>query len=83
MTKYFAFWKRGWWAWLMMLCANVVFGLLVTPSTFAFDTHSAAYWATSLSVLIIIGIPVLGWIFERFAASSSRLIASRENNAVV
>ena len=83
MAKYFAFWKRGWWAWLMMLCANVVFGLLVTPSTFAFGTRSAAYWVTSTAALIVIGIPVAGWLFERFAASSSRLLASQSNDAVV
>ena len=83
MVKYFAFWKRGWWAWLMILCTNVVFGLLVTPSTFVFGTRSAAYWFTSLVALVVIGIPVAGWLFERFAASSSRLLASRSTNAVV
>ncbi len=26
MTSYWAYWKRGWWAWLLLFSCNMTFG---------------------------------------------------------
>lgn len=83
MEKYMAFWKRGWWAWLMVLCVNVCFGLALVPLAMVFHGHKTAYWLSVIGTWGVIGAPLMGWWFEKFAASSSRLIPpSREGGSV-
>jgi peptidoglycan/LPS O-acetylase OafA/YrhL len=75
MGNYWAFWKRGWWAWLMALCANIGFGLFIVPLAFALHDNKPAYWLSALLVWLVIGAPLWGWLFEYFAAGSQRLVS--------
>ncbi|MHB8744701.1 MAG: hypothetical protein ACYC9L_16490 [Sulfuricaulis sp.] len=83
MENYLAYWKRGWWAWLLMLCTNIGFVVLVLPLAFIFGGNKTAYWVSALVVWLVIGAPFLGWLFEQFANHSSRLsIPQNENRPV-
>jgi hypothetical protein len=73
MRKYWALWKRGWWAWLLMLCMNLSFAVFVIPLAAAFHDNLHAYWVSAAAVWCVIGAPVWGWIFEWFAGASSRI----------
>ena len=79
MEKYIAFWKRGWWAWLMVLCVNVCFGLALVPLAMIFQGNKVAYWVSAITTWVVAGAPLMGWLFERFAASSSRLISPSQD----
>ena len=74
MSKYWAFWKRGWWAWLLMLCANFSFAIFIVPLAFAFHDNQPVYWLTAIAAWFVLGAPLWGWLFERFAAGSPRII---------
>ena len=74
MGNYWAFWKRGWWAWLLLLCSIVAFGVFVVPLAFTFHDNQRLYWLSAIGVWFLVGAPLWGWLFEYFAASSSRLI---------
>ena len=81
MGKYWSFWRRGWWAWLFMLCFNLTAALLILPVAFLSDGNGFAYWLGALAVALIILIPIGGWFFEVFAANSLRLVAPFPENA--
>ena len=83
MEKYMAFWKRGWWAWLMVLCCNVCFAIAVVPLAMIFGANKVAYWTSAIVVWLIVGAPLMGWLFERFAVSSPRLILSSQDGESV
>lgn len=73
MALYLAYWKRGWWAWLLMLLANISTGVLILPLAFAFGSNTTMYWISALLVWLLIGAPWWGWLFETFAKNSIRL----------
>ncbi len=73
MKTYWAFWKRGFWAWLLMLFMNLSAGLLLVPLAFAFRDNMTGYWISALVAWLVVGAPVWGWLFERFSAGSSRI----------
>ena len=74
MGSYWAFWKRGWWASLMSFCTNIAFFILFIPLALVFHDNKPVYWATAIGVWLVIGAPLAGWVFEYFAAGSSRLV---------
>ena len=74
MSRYWAFWKRGWWAWLLMLCANFSVGILMVPLAITFQDNQVAYWCAVIAAWFVLGAPLWGWLFERFAAGSLRII---------
>jgi hypothetical protein len=82
MKKYLAFWNRGWWAWLFMLCANVLSVLLALPFAFLAKNNVGLYWFSTVIALLVIGMPLIGWIFEKFAVNSARLIQTKEPSNV-
>ncbi|WP_447894111.1 hypothetical protein [Vreelandella sp. GE22] len=77
MDKYLKYWKRGWWAWLLMLCSNLAISLLVIPLVFLFGENQIGYWSALLVVWILIVTPLSGWLFEKFASSSARINGSQ------
>jgi hypothetical protein len=81
MSKYLAFWKRGWWAWLLMLCANFSLAIFIVPLAFAFHDNKPAYWISATAMWFVIGAPLWGWLFERFAAGSPRIAQAAEDSA--
>ncbi|WP_313916402.1 hypothetical protein [Tahibacter sp.] len=82
MNRHWAFWKRGWWAWLFVLCANVSMGLLVIPLAIAFRDNKSLYWVSALVLWFVVGAPLWGWIFERFASDSARVATNRAGEAL-
>jgi ABC-type glycerol-3-phosphate transport system permease component len=72
--SYWAFWKRGWWAWLCSLCTNIAFAVLIIPLAFVFHDDQRTYLLAAIAVWFAIGAPLSGWLFEYFAAGSARLI---------
>lgn len=79
--KYWAYWKRGWWAWLMQLCANLGSIIVIIPLAFIFANNKMAYWSSALFVFLVIGAPFQGWLFERFAKASPRLDNAANDNS--
>ena len=77
MGSYWAFWKRGWWAWLLLLCSNIAIGIFIAPLAFAFHDDKRIYLLSAVGVWFLVGAPIWGWLFEYFAASSSRLITQQ------
>jgi hypothetical protein len=73
MSLYLAYWKRGWWTWLLMLLANISAGVLILPLAFAFGSNKPMYWVSAVVVWLLIGAPCWGWLFETFAKNSIRL----------
>ena len=69
---YGKYWRRGGWAWLFMICANVVVGVLVYPITLAFTDQAMGRFFAMVAG-IFFGIPVWGWLFEYFAKKSERI----------
>ena len=78
MQSYLAYWRRGWWAWLMMLCANLITVVIVAPLAVAFGKSGGAYWGSALIAWMLLLTPVSGWLFESFADGSNRLRAPRQ-----
>jgi hypothetical protein len=81
MSKYWAFWKRGWWACLLMLCANVSYAFFIIPLAFAFHDNRRIYWVAAIAGWLVFVAPLWGWMFERFAAGSSRIVQSKDDLA--
>jgi ABC-type glycerol-3-phosphate transport system permease component len=77
MSNYWAYWRRGWWVWLMMLCMNIGFALVVLPLAFLFKENTSAYLGSVLIAWLAIGAPFFGWLFERFATGSPRIGAGQ------
>ncbi len=73
MRKYWALWKRGWWAWLLLLCMNLSFAVFVVPLAAVFHDSVLAYGVSVAAVWLVVGAPLWGWIFEMFAGASSRI----------
>jgi hypothetical protein len=80
MEKYLAFWKRGWWAWLFMLCANISLVIFILPLALALKGNEKLYWISEIVVSLIFVAPIWGWLFERFASWSPRIIPSKPRN---
>ena len=80
MDKYVAYWKRGWWAWLMILSLNVAAGLTALPLAAIFRGNESGYWTALVIAWVVVGAPFPGWVFERFAAGSTRIPTSQDPN---
>ena len=75
MQKYFAYWKRGWWAWLLVLLMNVWVALFMLPVAALLSHNKAAYAAVAVLAWLTVFAPLWGWLFEKFAAMSTRIEA--------
>ena len=73
MNTYCAYWRRGWWAWLLMLCTNIACFALLLPVAFATEGHPRVYIVIAVVVLLAVGAPLSGWLFERFSAKAPSL----------
>jgi hypothetical protein len=73
MSAYLAYWKRGWWAWLLMAVANISVGILAIPLALAFEGNKVMYLVSALVAWMLIGAPCWGWLFEVFAKHSIRI----------
>ena len=76
MSAYNAYWKRGWWAWLMMLIANISVLVAALPFAWIFADNQVAYYTITLCLWLVVWTPFLGWLFEKFAQNSERLTAA-------
>jgi ABC-type glycerol-3-phosphate transport system permease component len=76
-SAYFRFWVRGLWVFLMLFITNIVLGLTAAAiGSIVRSMSGAALWWTYLLVMLTIGLPFMGWIFEKFASRLPRLPAS-------
>jgi hypothetical protein len=73
MDKFLAYWRRGWWAWLLALCLNFSLMPIILPAAFAFSDRPTLYWTVCLGLWLVLGAPVWGWLFEVFASNSARI----------
>jgi len=76
MASYWAFWKRGWWAWLLLFSFNVTFGGVLYLLAMALGKTSNLYWTLALAAWLTFGSPLCGWLFEYFAGKSQRIKAA-------
>lgn len=80
MSSYLAYWKRGWWAWLLMLLSNISVGIIILPLAFAFSGNKVTYWVSALLMWLLVGAPCWGWLFETFAKNSNRIGVQNTND---
>ncbi len=73
MDNYFAYWKRGWWAWLLSLCLSFILFPLFGLAAVVFFESSTNYVLACLVLWLFIGAPLWGWLFEVFARHSERI----------
>jgi hypothetical protein len=73
MDAYVAYWKRGWWVWLMMLCINLGLAVVALPLAALFRGNPTVYWSSAVVAWLLVVAPYAGWVFERFAAGSERI----------
>ena len=76
MTSYWKFWKRGWWAWLLLFSFNLTFGGVLYLLAVAFGKTSNLYLLLAAAAWLTFGAPLCGWLFEYFASNSTRLKAA-------
>jgi ABC-type glycerol-3-phosphate transport system permease component len=82
-SAYFRFWVRGLWVFLMLFITNIVLGLTAAAiGSIVRSMSGAALWWSYLLVMLTIGLPFMGWIFEKFASRLPRLPASESPSAV-
>jgi len=81
METYVAYWKRGWWVWLMMVCINLAIALTAVPLAAVFHGNKTAYWTAVFIAWLVILLPLAGWVFELFARDSKRIVASEREGA--
>ena len=76
-SPYFRFWVRGLWVFLMLFITNIVLGLTAAAlGSIVRGMSGAALWWCYLFMMLTIGFPFMGWIFEKFASRLPRLLAS-------
>lgn len=81
LALYAAHWRRGWWAWLLMLVLNLVTVVLVLPLALLFADRSGLYIGSVLVVWLLAGAPIWGMVYESFARNSVRLVAEPPRRA--
>jgi ABC-type glycerol-3-phosphate transport system permease component len=75
-SAYFRFWVRGLWVFLMLLITNIVLGLTAAAlGSMVRGISGGALWWCYLLMMLTIGLPFMGWIFEKFASRLPRLPA--------
>jgi hypothetical protein len=73
-SPYFSFWVRGLWVFLMLLITNIFLGLVAAAiGSIVRGLSGSALWWSYLFMMLIIGLPFMGWIFEKFASKLPRL----------
>jgi ABC-type glycerol-3-phosphate transport system permease component len=73
-SAYFRFWVRGLWVFLMLLITNIFLGLVAAAiGSIVRGLSGAALWWSYLLMMLTIGLPFMGWIFEKFASRLPRL----------
>jgi ABC-type glycerol-3-phosphate transport system permease component len=80
-SAYFRFWIRGLWVFLMLVLINIFLGLTAAAlGSIVRSLPGGALWVCYLLMMLTIGLPFMGWIFEKFA---SRLPRLRQSNGTV
>ena len=74
---YWRYWKRGWWSWLMQLCLSVISMLLFVPLAMLFSEDLLLYFLSGTLLIVFALAPIAGWLFEKFAEASERIIENR------
>ena len=76
-STYLRFWVRGLWVFLMLIITNIVLGLTAAAlGAMVRGMTGGALWVCYLLMLLTIGLPFMGWIFEKFASRLPRLETS-------
>jgi hypothetical protein len=77
-SMYWRYWKRGWWSWLMQLSQNLICLILFFILAMVFGRGLAYFVSASLVGLVVL-VPLMGWLFEAFAANSQRISQHRQD----
>jgi hypothetical protein len=67
MEKYWDYFKRGWWAQLVMLIFQLVLVLIVIPVAFFFNENKLAYYSITTIIFIFVLVPFSGWLFLKYS----------------
>lgn len=70
---YWVFWRRGWWAMLFMVAINVIATALFFLCALIMGSEGA-YFVAAVIIALVVLVPLSGWLFEVFAANSTRLV---------
>jgi ABC-type arginine/histidine transport system permease subunit len=73
-AKYGRLWLRGLWVFLMLIVINVVVGMLGAGVAALLRTAIAQPLVVAyVVVLLVVGFPFMGWLFEQLASRLPRV----------
>ena len=67
MDKYWDYFRRGWWAQLVMFIFQLVLVLVVIPVAFLLLGNKPAYYTVATILFIFVLVPFSGWLFLKFS----------------
>lgn len=77
------FWIRGLWVFLMFLLTNIFLGAVAAAvGRLSRSVPGLSLWISYLLVMLVVGLPFMGWIFEQFASRLPRLLSSESRSSV-
>jgi ABC-type glycerol-3-phosphate transport system permease component len=77
------FWIRGLWVFLMFLLTNIFLGAVAAAvGRLSRSVPGLSLWISYLLVMLVVGLPFMGWIFEQFASRLPRLMSSESRSSV-
>jgi ABC-type glycerol-3-phosphate transport system permease component len=83
-SAYLRFWVRGLWVFLMLVITNIVLGLTAAAlGSIVRRMSGGTLWWCYVLMMLTIGLPFMGWIFEKFASRLPRLPVESPSDAAV
>jgi hypothetical protein len=77
------FWIRGLWVFLMLVLTNIFLGAVAAAVGYlSRSIPGQSIWLSYLLVMLTVGLPFMGWIFEQFATRLPRLQSSDPHDDV-
>ena len=67
MGHYWDYFKRGWWAQLVMFIFQLVLVLIVIPVAFLLQGNKPAYYSVATILFVFVLVPFSGWLFLKFS----------------
>lgn len=67
MENYWDYFKRGWWAQLVMFIFQLALVVIIVPVAFLFLGNKLAYYSVVTILFIFVLVPFSGWLFIKYS----------------
>jgi hypothetical protein len=67
MEGYWDYFRRGWWAQLVMFIFQLALALILIPLAFLFYGNKFAYYSVATILFVFVLVPISGWLFLKFS----------------